>query len=131
MINQVILVGRLTRDPELKHTSDGRAYTNVTIAVTRQFRNANGELDTDFVQCILWRKTAENTALYCRKGSVVGVTGRIQTRFYENQESKRVYVTEVMAEHVQFLSRKTTENRAPQSEVAPEAEVMPIEPVPF
>jgi len=127
MINQVILVGRLTRDPELKRTSDGRAFTNVTIAVPRHYRNANGELDSDFVQCILWRKTAENTALYCQKGSVIGVTGRIQTRFYENQEKKRVYVTEVVAENVQFLSKKTT---APKTEPK-EAEVMPIEPVPF
>lgn len=137
MINQVILVGRLTRDPELKTTSDGRAYMNVTVAVTRQYRNAEGELDSDFVQCILWRKTAENTALYCQKGSVVGVIGRIQTRSYENQEGKRVYVTEVVAENVQFLSKKTVESRAqPPAKPAPppqepvEAEVMPFEPVP-
>lgn len=130
MINQVILVGRLTRDPELKTTSDGRAYMNVTVAVTRHYRNAEGELDSDFVQCILWRKTAENTALYCQKGSVVGVIGRIQTRSYENQEGKRVYVTEVVAENVQFLSKKTVESRAqPQAKPA-EVEVMPFEPVP-
>ncbi|SEN50118.1 single-strand binding protein [Mesobacillus persicus] len=139
MINQVILVGRLTRDPELKSTSDGRAYMNVTVAVTRHYRNADGELESDFVQCILWRKTAENTALYCQKGSVIGVIGRIQTRSYENQEGKRVYVTEVVAENVQFLSKKTVESRAqPQAKTAlppepvpvpVEAEVMPFEPV--
>jgi single-strand DNA-binding protein len=107
MINQVILVGRLTRDPELKFTNDGKAFTNITLAVTRQFRNPNGELDTDFVPCILWRKTAENTALYCQKGACIGVIGRIQTRNYENQEGKRVYVTEVVADNVQFLSKKS------------------------
>lgn len=106
MINQVILVGRLTRDPDIKFTNDGKAYTTITLAVTRQFRNQNGELDTDFVQCILWRKTAEKTALYCQKGSLIGVIGRIQTRNYENQDGKRIFVTEVVAESVQFLSRK-------------------------
>jgi single-strand DNA-binding protein len=124
MINQVILVGRLTRDPELKHTQDGKPVTNVTLAVTRQYRNASGEQEADFVPCILWRKTAENTAQYCKKGSVIGVTGRIQTRHYENQEKKRVYVTEVVAEHVQFLSKK------PAAQGAQEVEVLPFEPVP-
>ncbi|MBT2756677.1 single-stranded DNA-binding protein [Mesobacillus foraminis] len=122
MINQVILVGRLTRDPELKFTSDGKAVASVTLAVNRQFRNASGEFDTDFVNCILWRKTAENTAQYCKKGSILGVIGRIQTRQYENQDKKRVYVTEVVAETVQFLSKKTAQT--------PESEVSQFEPVP-
>ncbi|MFS0637319.1 single-stranded DNA-binding protein [Mesobacillus foraminis] len=122
MINQVILVGRLTRDPELKFTSDGKAVASVTLAVNRQFRNASGEFDTDFVNCILWRKTAENTAQYCKKGSILGVIGRIQTRQYENQDKKRIYVTEVVAETVQFLSKKTAQT--------PESEVSQFEPVP-
>jgi len=129
MINQVILVGRLTRDPELRHTNDGRAYTPITLAVTRQYRNANGEIEADFVQCILWRKTAENTVLYCQKGSVLGVTGRIQTRHYENQEGKRVYVTEVVAEHVQFLSKKPREQQVPQSSSVPDRKSLEQEPV--
>jgi single-strand DNA-binding protein len=106
MINQVILVGRLTKDPEVKITADGTPVAHVTLAVNRSYRNQNGDLETDFVQCILWRKSAENTAQYCRKGSVVGVTGRIQTRHYDNQDGKRIYVTEVIAETIRFLSKK-------------------------
>jgi single-strand DNA-binding protein len=109
MVNQVILVGRLTKDPELRYTTDGTAVANVTLAVSRNFRNSAGEIDTDFVNCTLWRKTAENTANYCRKGSIVGVTGRIQTRFYDNQEGRRIYVTEVVAESVQFMGGKPRE----------------------
>lgn len=109
MINSVILVGRLTKDPELRHTPDGQAVTNITLAVNRNFKNQAGEIDTDFVSCILWRKTAENTANYCQKGSVIGVRGRINTRNYENPDGKRIYVTEVIAESVQFLSKKPQE----------------------
>ncbi|MDQ0162582.1 single-stranded DNA-binding protein [Bacillus alveayuensis] len=103
MINQVTLVGRLTRDPEIRYTSEGAAVANITLAVSRKYRNSAGEIDADFVNCTLWRRTAENTANYCRKGSIVGVTGRIQTRNYENNEGKRVYVTEVVADSVQFM----------------------------
>ncbi|CAH2713898.1 MULTISPECIES: single-stranded DNA-binding protein [Neobacillus] len=106
MINQVTLVGRLTKDPELKVTPEGTPVAHVTLAVNRHFRNHNGEIDADFVQCTLWRKAAENTCQYCRKGSVVGITGRLQTRNYDNKEGKRVYVTEVVAETVRFLGAK-------------------------
>ncbi len=106
MINQVTLVGRLTKDPELRYTAEGKAVSNVTIAVNRPFRNKEGEYEADFVQCTLWKKTAENTAQYCRRGSIIGITGRIQTRNYENQENKKVYVTEVIAEMVQFVGPK-------------------------
>lgn len=109
MINQVTLVGRLTKDPELKRTAEGTSVTNVTLAVNRHYRNQQGEIDADFVQCTLWKKTAENTTRYCRKGSLIGITGRIQTRFYDNQEGKRVYVTEVYAETVRFLDQKKPE----------------------
>ncbi len=112
MINQVTLVGRLTRDPELKITADGVSVVNVTLAVNRNFRNQKGEIDTDFVQCTLWRKMAENLAQYCRKGSLIGITGRIQTRSYENQDGRRTYVTEVVAETVKFLGgRRETASR--------------------
>ncbi|MCD7034623.1 single-stranded DNA-binding protein [Metabacillus sp. GX 13764] len=109
MINHVTLVGRLTRDPELKYLADGSPVSNITLAVSRNFKNAAGEIDTDFVNCTIWRKTAENTANYCRKGSIVGVTGRIQTRHYESTEGKRVYVTEVVADSVRFMSGKPRE----------------------
>lgn len=117
MINQVTLVGRLTRDPELRMTSEGTPVTHVTLAVSRQFRNHNGEIDADFVQCTLWKKNAENTAQYCRKGSVVGITGRIQTRNYENNEGKKVYVTDVVAETVRFLSAKPHEEPIVKEEI--------------
>lgn len=106
MINQVTLVGRLTRDPEMKVTTEGTPVAHITLAVNRSFRNQNGEIDTDFVQCTLWRKAAENTCQYCRKGSVIGITGRLQSRHYDNREGKRIYVTEVVAETVRFLSAK-------------------------
>ena len=106
MINKVILVGRLTKDPELKYLEDGKAVTSITLAVNRNFKNQQGDYDTDFLNCTLWQKNAENTANYCRKGSVIGVTGRIQTRNYENQDGAKVYVTEVIAEGVKFLSTK-------------------------
>lgn len=123
MINQVTLVGRLTKDPELKTTTEGTPVVQVTLAVSRNFRNHNGEIETDFVSCTLWRKAAENTAQYCRKGSVVGVTGRLHTRHYD-KEGKRVYVTEVVAEQIRFLSTKPhVEVPSPQpsenKEVAP------------
>lgn len=106
LINQVTLVGRLTKDPELRYTSEGKAVSNVTLAVDRPFRNKAGAYETDFINCTLWKKAAENTAQYCCRGSVVGITGRIQTRNYENQEGKRKYVTEVIAEIVQFMNMK-------------------------
>uniref|UniRef100_A0A942TB42 Single-stranded DNA-binding protein n=2 Tax=Neobacillus citreus TaxID=2833578 RepID=A0A942TB42_9BACI len=115
MINQVTLVGRLTRDPELNQTTEGTPVSHITLAVNRNFRNHNGEFDTDFVQCTLWRNAAENTYKYCRKGAVVGITGRLQTRHYDGRDGKRVYVTEVVAETIRFLSTK------PQGAVAGES----------
>jgi len=111
LINQVTLVGRLTKDPELKYTSEGTAVTNITLAVNRSFKNSKGDRDADFVQCTLWRKIAESTVNYCRKGSILGIVGRIQTRHYDNQEGRRVYVTEVVADTVRFLGGKPTEDR--------------------
>jgi single-strand DNA-binding protein len=109
VINSVTLVGRLTKDPEMRYTAEGAPVANITLAVSRSFKNAAGDMDTDFVNCTLWRKTAENTANYCRKGSIVGVSGRIQTRNYENSEGRRVYVTEVVADSVRFMGGKTRE----------------------
>lgn len=110
MINQVTLVGRLTKNPDLRITPDGLSVVNITLAVNRHYRNQQGEIDADFVQCKLWRKAAENTAKFCQKGSLVGVTGKIQTRSYNNQEGRRIYVTEVVAETIQFLGTKRSED---------------------
>lgn len=111
MINQVTLVGRLTKNPELKFTQEGTAMTNVTIAVSRNFRNRDGTIETDFVNCTLWKRTAENTVQYCRKGSLIGIVGRIQTRHYENAEGRKVYVTEVVADTVRFLGGKPQDEK--------------------
>lgn len=106
MINRVVLVGRLTRDPDLRYTPNGNAVVNFTLAVNRTFKNSNGEQEADFINCQAWRTTAENVAQYLRKGSLAGIDGRIQTRSYENDEGRRVYVTEVVADSVQFLEPK-------------------------
>lgn len=111
MINQVTLVGRLTKDPELRYTMEGRAVLNITLALNRHYKNANGEYDADFVLCTLWNKTAENTAKYCSKGSIIGVIGKIQTRNYENQDGKKVYVTEVVADSVKFMGGRPPQEK--------------------
>ncbi|MCR8850591.1 single-stranded DNA-binding protein [Rossellomorea sp. SC111] len=106
MINQVTLVGRLTKDPEARKTTEGKSVLSVTIAISRPYKNQQGQIDADFVLCTIWNRAAENTEKYCRKGSVVGVTGRIQTRYFENDQGKRTYITEVVAENVRFLDSK-------------------------
>ena len=106
MINRVILVGRLTKDPDLRYTPNGVPVATFTLAVKRPFSNQQGERETDFINCVVWRRQAENAANYLKKGNLAGVDGRIQTRNYEGQDGKRVYVTEVLAESVQFLEPK-------------------------
>lgn len=110
MINNVVLVGRLTKDPDLKYTANGAAVASFSLAVNRNFTNASGEREADFINCVIWRKPAETLANYARKGSLIGVTGRIQTRNYENQQGQRVYVTEVVAENFQLLESRGANN---------------------
>ncbi|GAB6454193.1 single-stranded DNA-binding protein [Bacillus luti] len=110
MMNRVILVGRLTKDPDLRYTPNGVPVATFTIAVNRNFANQQGEREADFLNCVIWRKQAENVANYLKKGSLAGVDGRLQTRNYEGQDGKRVYVTEVLAESVQFLEPKRDGN---------------------
>lgn len=102
-MNRVLLVGRLTKDPDLRYTPSGVAVATFTLAVNRTFTNQQGEREADFINCVIWRKQAENVANFLKKGSLAGVDGRLQTRNYEGQDGKRVYVTEVVAENVQFL----------------------------
>jgi single-strand DNA-binding protein len=104
LINRVVLVGRLTKDPELRYTPSGVAVATFTLAVNRQFSNKQGEREADFISIIAWRQLAELCANYLKKGSQAGLEGRLQTRTYDNKEGKRVYVTEVVADNVQFLS---------------------------
>lgn len=106
MINRVVLVGRLTKNPELRYTPNGVAVANFTIAVNRPFSNQQGEREADFIQVVVWRRQAENAANYLTKGSLAGVDGRLQTRSFENSEGRRVYITEVVADSVQFLEPK-------------------------
>lgn len=115
MINNTTLVGRLTKDVDLRYTSNGTATGTFTLAVNRPFKNANGEQEADFIPCVIWRKNAENFANFTRKGSLVGITGRIQTRNYENKEGVRVYVTEIVVENFTLLESKKDSNQTSQS----------------
>lgn len=108
MINNVVLVGRMTRDAELRYTPSNQAVATFTLAVNRNFKNQNGEREADFINCVIWRQQAENLANWAKKGTLVGVTGRIQTRNYENQQGQRVYVTEVVADNFQILESRAT-----------------------
>lgn len=107
MINTVVLVGRLTKDPELKYTQGGIAVTRFTLAVNRSFTNQQGQREADFVNCVTWRKQAENTANFLRKGSLAGIEGRIQTSNFEGKDGNRVFMTEVVADSVQFLEPRS------------------------
>ncbi|MBJ0977761.1 single-stranded DNA-binding protein [Enterococcus faecalis] len=106
MINNVTLVGRLTKDPDLRYTQSGTAVGQFTLAVNRNFTNQQGDREADFINCVIWRKAAESFASYARKGTLIGLTGRIQTRNYDNQQGQRVYVTEIVVENFQLLESK-------------------------
>lgn len=117
MINNVTLVGRLTRDVEVKYTQNGTAVASFTLAVNRNFKNQNGEIEADFINCVIWRKPAETMAQYTHKGSLIGVVGKLQTRSYDDKNGQRVYVTEVVCDNFQMLESKKsggTEQLQPQ-----------------
>ena len=123
MINNVVLVGRLTKKPELKFTANGTKYTQFSLAVQKKFKSQNGEYESDFISCLMWSTAAENFTKFTNKGSLVGIEGRIQTRSYD-KDGKRVYITEVVAENFSLLeSKKVTESR--------NNVVQPIEESPF
>ena len=112
MINNVVLVGRLTKDIDLRYTGSGTAVGTFSLAVNRNFTDQSGEKKSDFINCVIWRKSAENMANFTRKGSLVGITGRIQTRNYDNPQGVRVYITEVVVENFTLLeSKQVTEQR--------------------
>lgn len=106
MLNQTILVGRLVQDPQIKELENNKKVCNITLAVARSFKNANGEYETDFINCTLWEGIATNTAEYCHKGDVVGVKGRLQTSTIEKEDGTKIYKMDVIAEKVTFLSSK-------------------------
>ena len=109
MINSVVLVGRMVKDADLRYTAQGQAVATFSLAVNRNFKSQNGEREADFISCVIWRKQAENLANWAKKGTLVGIEGRIQTRNYENSQGQRVYVTEVVAESFQVLENKNAQ----------------------
>jgi single-strand DNA-binding protein len=124
LLNRVILIGRLTKDPELRYTPAGVAVTQFTLAVDRPFSNQQGEREADFIPVVVWRQLAETCANFLRKGRLAAVEGRIQVRNYDNNEGKRVYVTEVIADNVRFLERQSRDGddgaREPQGGGSPQ-----------
>lgn len=120
MINNVTLIGRLTRDAELRYTPSNIATAQFNVACNRNFKNTNGEYDADFINCVMWREQAERFCNWTKKGMLVGITGRIETRSYEGNDGKRVYVTEVVAENFQILEKRdNTANQNSMTEQMP------------
>lgn len=116
MLNSVSLTGRLTRDVDLRYTQSGTAAGSFTLAVDRKFKGKNGERETDFVNCQIWRKSAENFANFTKKGSLVGVEGRIQTRTYDNAQGQKVFVTEVIVDNFALLESRQASQNNPKSQ---------------
>ena len=113
MLNRVVLIGRLTKDPELRYTPNGVATASFTLAVDRNYKNAQGEKETDFIPCVVWRQLAELCAEYLAKGKLAAIDGRMQVRSYETQDGQRRYVTEVVGENVRFLSPRDSTSSTP------------------
>ena len=109
-MNKVILIGRTTKDIELRYTASNVSVGNFSLAVTRSFKNANGEYESDFFNCIAFGKLAETLKNYVHKGDRLGVEGRLQSRNYQNEEGKKVYITEVIVENIEFLQAKKKES---------------------
>src|SRR5690625_2817582 len=124
-LNRTVLVGRLVRDVDLRYTPNGVAVANFTIACNRPFKSRDGDQEADFINCVVWRKPAENTAQYTKKGSLVGVDGRLQSRTYDDKDGKKVFVTEVVADSVQFLEPKGN-NQSEDSKKQPQSNSDPF-----
>ena len=110
MLNQIILVGRLVKDPEIVESEDGKKRSNVTLAIPRSFKNINGEYESDFINCTLWDSIAKSTAEYCKKGDIVGVKGRLQSSTLEKEDGEKQFRMDVIAERVTFLSNKSKDD---------------------
>jgi len=122
VINRVILVGRMTKDPQIRKTQTGKSVTSFTVAVNRR---SSQQDQTDFINCVAWERTAEVTAQYAKKGSLVGVEGRLTSRSYDDATGKRVYVTEVLCDSVQFLESKAASEQRPQQTTAQQSGYYP------
>ena len=117
MVNRAVLVGRMTRDPELSRTLQGDAVTSFTLAVNRNFTSRDGQQQADFINCVVWRKSAENVERYCSKGSLVGVEGRIQTRSYENPQGQKKYIVEVICDVVQSMETRAVNEEQSKKDI--------------
>ena len=117
MLNQVVLVGRLVKDPEIVEIEDGKKVSNITIAIPRSFKNMDGEYETDYINCVLWDAVARNTTEYCKKGDILGVKGRMQSSSYEKENGEKVYKVDVIAERVTFLSSKKKDEPEMEQEI--------------
>lgn len=125
MINNTTLVGRLTKNPETRYTGSGIGVTNFTLAVERNFTNAQGEKETDFINCVIWREAAENLSKLAVKGTLLGITGAIQTRNYENNEGQTVFITEVRADNFQLLEPKSVNEERRNKQPATQSKEQP------
>ena len=121
-MNKVVLIGRLTRDPELRYTSSNIPSATFSLAVNRPFQNQNGVREADFINIVMWRKQAETAKKYLTKGSLISIEGRIQTRNYDGADGKKVYVTEVVADNFEFLETKGQKSNAPRPDVSNDIE---------
>lgn len=110
MLNQIILVGRLVKTPEVIETESSKKMSSITLAIPRTFKNADGEYDTDFIDCVLWEVVAESTSEYCKQGDIIGVKGRVQSRMIEDEDGNNYKKMEVIAEKITFLSSKKEED---------------------
>lgn len=127
-MNNVVLLGRLTRDPELKSTAGGNAVVNFSLAVNRNFKNADGNYEADFISCVAWRHTAEYISQYFKKGDSISLRGRLQVRSFDDSEGKKRYVTEVVVEEAGFGGGKRTENTEakPEMQAIPDDDALPF-----
>ena len=128
-MNKVILVGNLTKDPELATTNSGVSVCRFTLAVGRRYQNADGERETDFINVVVWRGQADNCHKYLKKGSKCGIVGTLQTRSYDAQDGSKRYITEVVADEVEFLATRNSGEGAEYKETAKKADVATLEPV--
>lgn len=120
-MNRVNLIGRMTKNPELRRTNTGNAVTSFTIAINRNYQSADGQ-QADYINCVVWNKVAEATEEYCSKGSLVGVEGRLRSRSYDNAQGQKVFVVEVVCDSVQFLETKKKDNQVAQDNFNTESE---------
>lgn len=127
-MNKVIIVGNLTKDPELATTNSGVSVCRFTVAVSRRYQNAEGERETDFINVVVWRGQADNCHRYLKKGSKCGVVGQLQTRSYDAQDGSKRYITEVVADEVEFLNSRNSQDGAEYKETK-KADVAELEPV--